>query len=136
MNEVGTSGSVVAVDMGYGSGANYRLFEGEMPEVTALVPYNTMLREASRKWCSDDSRVMNWFYDEKSDEYTDNDGVVFKWHTYSHRMDKNAMPCDFKIYRAEAKDENNQDIPAAYTKNGNGCQISINPSWEYQKARM
>jgi hypothetical protein len=36
--------------MGYGSEANYRLFEDEMPEVTAFIPYNTMLREASRKW--------------------------------------------------------------------------------------
>ncbi|MCT0021238.1 hypothetical protein EFM35_07320 [Weissella cibaria] len=79
---------------------------------------------------------MNWSYDEKADEYTDNDGVVFKWHNYSHRTDKNGMTRDFKVYRAEAKDENNQDIPAAYTKGGNVRQISINPSWEYQKARM
>lgn len=136
MNDAGTLGSVVVADMGYGSEANYWFFEDEMPEVTALIPYNTMLREASRKWRSDDSRVMNWSYDEKADEYTDNDGVVFKWHNYSHRTDKNGMTRDFKVYRAEAKDENNQDIPAAYTKGGNVRQISINPSWEYQKAHM
>ncbi|WP_420849484.1 transposase [Pediococcus stilesii] len=27
-------------------------------------------------------------------------------------------------------------MPEAYTKGGNIRQISINPSWEYQKARM
>lgn len=79
---------------------------------------------------------MNWSYDEKADEYKDNDGVVFKWHNYSHRTDKNGIARDFKVYRAEANDENNQDIPAAYTKGGNVRQISINPSWEYQKAHM
>ncbi|WP_167711018.1 transposase, partial [Weissella cibaria] len=49
MNNTGTLGSVVVADMGYGSEANYRFFEDEMSEVTALIPYNTMLREASRK---------------------------------------------------------------------------------------
>ena len=136
MNDTGTLGSVVVADMGYGSEANYRFFEDEMSEVTALIPYNAMLREASRKWRSDDSKVMNWSDDEKADEYTDNDGVVFKWHNYSHRTDKNGITRDFKVYRAEAKDENNQDIPASYTKGGNVRQISINPSWEYQKARI
>ncbi|WP_259323973.1 transposase [Weissella cibaria] len=136
MNNAGTLGSVVVADMGYVSEANYRFFEDEMPEVTALIPYNTMLREASRKWRSDDSRVMNWSDDEKADEYTDNDGVVFKWRNYSHRTDKNGKARDFQVYRAEEKDENNQDIPAVYTKGGNVRQININPSWGYQKARM
>ena len=49
MNDTGTLGSVVVADMGYGSEANYRFFEDEMSEVTALIPYNAMLREASRK---------------------------------------------------------------------------------------
>ena len=94
-----------------------------------------MLREASRKWRSDDSKAMNWSYDKKADVYTDDDGV-FKWHNYSHRTDKNGMTRDFKVYRAEAKDENIQDVPAAYTNGDKIRQISINPSWEYQKARM
>ena len=64
MNAEGTLESIVVADMVYGWEANYRFFENEMSEVTAFIPYNTIFREASHKWRSDDSKVMNWAYDE------------------------------------------------------------------------
>jgi len=136
MVETGALGSVVVADMGYGSEANYRYFEDNLPDVTPLIPYSTMLREESRKWKSDDSKVMNWNYDEIRDEYIDNNGVVFAFHQYSTRTDKSGFTRDFKVYRAETKDENNQLISASLTKSGQPRQISINPAWEYYKGKM
>nr|NFA51521.1 IS1182 family transposase [Lactiplantibacillus plantarum] len=36
---------------------------------TVLIPYGTMLKENSRKWQSDDRKVMNWDYHEKDDYF-------------------------------------------------------------------
>ncbi|MDV7758889.1 hypothetical protein GA702_12045, partial [Liquorilactobacillus mali] len=47
-------GTKILADAGYGSESNYRYFEDELPEHTALIPYGTMLKENSRKWQSDD----------------------------------------------------------------------------------
>ncbi|MGV3184723.1 IS1182 family transposase [Weissella paramesenteroides] len=136
MKDEQTLGSYIVADMGYGSEANYRFLEDEMPEQTVLIPYGTMLRENSRKWQSDDRKVMNWEYDEYRDEYTDKNGVLFTFHNYSKRTDKSGITRDFKVYQAESKDENNQIIPEAFTPKQNVRRISINPAWEYQKAKI
>ncbi|MGA3531120.1 hypothetical protein ACE5SX_18325, partial [Lactiplantibacillus plantarum] len=39
--------------------------EDEFGQHTVLIPYGTMLKENSRKWQSDDRKVMNWDYHEK-----------------------------------------------------------------------
>ena len=136
MKDEQTLGSYIVADMGYGSEANYRFLEDEMPEQTVLIPYGTMLRENSRKWQSDDRKIMNWEYDEYRDEYTDKNGVLFTFHNYSKRTDKSGITRDFKVYQAESKDENNQTIPEALTPKQNVRKISINPAWEYQKAKI
>ncbi len=40
------------------------------------------------------------------------------------------------VYQAESKDENNQIIPEAFIPKQNIRRISINPAWEYQKAKI
>lgn len=52
-------GQFVVTDAGYGSEPNYRYLADECSDQMALIPYGTMLKEASRKWRSDDRKVMN-----------------------------------------------------------------------------
>lgn len=55
-------GREIVADAGYGSERNYKYLEDELPDCTALIPYSIMIKENSRKWCSDDRKVMNWEY--------------------------------------------------------------------------
>lgn len=52
-------GQFVVADAGYGFEPNYRYLADECSDQMALIPYGTMLKEASRKWRSDDRKVMN-----------------------------------------------------------------------------
>ncbi|MGX7411356.1 hypothetical protein ACWOET_01635 [Enterococcus caccae] len=36
-----------------------------------------MLKEQSKKWKSDERKVMNWMYDEEEDSYTNPTGIRF-----------------------------------------------------------
>ncbi|MGX7437385.1 hypothetical protein ACWOE0_01595 [Enterococcus caccae] len=47
------------------------------PQHMALIPYATMLKEQSKKWKSDERKVMNWMYDEEEDSYTNPTGIRF-----------------------------------------------------------
>ncbi|RYC97276.1 IS1182 family transposase, partial [Facklamia hominis] len=85
-------------------------------------------KEQSRKWRSDDSKVMNWDYDEKEDCYVDPQGVRFNFVAYRTRMDKYGFERNFKEYQAERIDENQQEIEAALTQKGYVRKITVNPS--------
>ncbi|WP_232842699.1 IS1182 family transposase, partial [Lactobacillus sp. HBUAS51381] len=128
-------GKIVVADAGYGSESNYRYCEDELDEHTFLVPYGTMLKENSRKWRSDDRKVMNWDYHEKDDYFIDPHEVRFNFNRYSERTDKYGFTRQFKEYVAEKYDENHQLIPAALTPKGNLRRISVNEAWEYFKAK-
>jgi transposase len=132
----GRLGKYIVADAGYGSESNYRFIEDELPEHTALIPYGTMLKENSRKWQSDDKKVMNWDYHEKDDYFNDPKNVRFNFTAYRKRTDKYGMTRDFKEYQAEKYDENHELIEAALTPGGNIRKISINESWEYYKAQQ
>lgn len=132
----GHLGSYIVADAGYGSEANYRFIEDELPEHTALIPYGTMLKENSRKWRSDDKKVMNWDYHALADYYIDPKGVRFNFKTYHRRTDKYGVTRDFKEYQAEKYDENHQLIAAALTLQKNVRKVSVNGSWEYYKAQQ
>ncbi|WP_245585288.1 IS1182 family transposase [Schleiferilactobacillus shenzhenensis] len=129
-------GHTIVADAGYGSEIGYRTIEDEFEGHTALIPYGTMLKENSRKWRSDDSKVMNWAYHELDDYYEDPRGVRFNFHRYVKQVDAYGDERQFKEYQAEDKDENGKTIPAALTKGGRRRQIKVNPSWEYFKAQM
>lgn len=67
-------GTVIVADAGYGSEKNYRQLEDEYSQNTALIPYATMLKKQSKKWKSDERKVMNWTYYEEDDYYIDPKG--------------------------------------------------------------
>lgn len=129
-------GTMIVADAGYGSEKNYRQLEDEYSQYTALIPYGTMLKEQSKKWKSDERKVMNWTYYEEDDYYVDPKGVRFNFHAYHQRADKEGSIRDLKEYQAEKYDENKKIIPAALTKKGYTRKININPSWEYFKAKQ
>ena len=126
----------LVADAGYGSEPNYRFLEDECPHLTALIPYNTYLKEQSKAWKSDERKVMNWTYVEEDDYYIDPHGVRFNFHAYRTRTDQYEVTRDFKEYVAETVDVNQQPIPEALTKKGYKRRIHVNPSYEYFKAQQ
>ena len=128
-------GQAIVADAGYGSERNYKYIEDELPNCTVLIPYSTMLKENSRKWQSDDRKVMKWEYHEADDYYIAPNGVRFDFKRYAYRNDKYKFHRDFKVYQAEKYDENHQVIPQALTPRGNTKYIMVNPQWEYFKAK-
>ena len=135
LDQNGVLGREIVADAGYGSESNYKYIEDELLNCTALIPYSTMLKENSRKWRSDDRKVMNWEYHEADDYYIDPHGVRFNFKRYAYRNDKYKFRRDFKLYQAEKYDENHQVIPQALTPRGNIKSIMVNPQWEYFKAK-
>lgn len=132
----GILGKVIVADAGYGSEPNYREIEDNFPDHTALIPYGTMLKENSRKWLSDDRKVMNWDYHDQDDYYIDPLGVRFDFKAYRTRTDKKTgFQRQFKEYEAEKCDNNHQLVPEALTKGGRVRKININEDWEYFKAK-
>ncbi len=123
----------IVADAGYGSEPNYRFIEDNLADHIDLIPYGTMLKEQSRKWQSDDKKIMNWTYFEKDDYYIDLNQVRFNFTRYTTKKDKYGVVRDFKLYTAEKVDENQMPIEAALTPKGNVRTISVNPSWEYFK---
>ena len=69
-----------------------------------MIPYSTMIKENSRKWRSDDRKVMNWEYHEADDYYVNPQGVRFNFKRYAYRNDKYKFHRDFKMYQAEKYD--------------------------------
>ena len=126
----------LVADAGYGSESNYRYIEDELPQHTALIPYGTMFKEQSKKWQTDDRKVMNWDYEPKEDFYIDPKGVRFNFHAYRQRTDADGFVRDFKEYQAEKTDANQALIPEALTPKGNRRKITVNPSWEYHKEKQ
>jgi hypothetical protein len=92
-----------------------------------------MLKENSRKWKSDDRKVINWYYNDKDDYYIDPKGVRFNFTNYRTTTDKHTFTRDFKKYTAEKNDLNQNINHHALTKSGNVRKIKINYAWEYFK---
>ncbi|MFD1456732.1 IS1182 family transposase, partial [Levilactobacillus lanxiensis] len=128
-------GKVIVADAGYGSESNYRYCEDELDKHVVLVPYGTMLKENSRKWQSDDRKVMNWDYYEKDDYFIDPKGVRFNFKAYRKSTDKYGFTRGFKEYEAEKYNENHEVIPLALTPKKRLRRIKVNEAWEYFKAK-
>ncbi|MDH6363025.1 transposase, partial [Enterococcus sp. PF1-24] len=84
MNLAKQSPRYIVADAGYGSESNYRYLEDELPQHTSLIPYGTMLKEQSKKWKTDERKVINWNYYEE-DYYIDPRGVRFNFHAYREK---------------------------------------------------
>lgn len=126
----------IVADAGYGSESNYRFFEDELPQQTPLIPYSTMIKEQSKKWQTDEKKVMNWDYFETDDYYVDPKGVRFNFNTYRTETDDYGFEREFKEYVAETKDANQKKLPEAFTPGGYRRKIKVNPSLEYFKAQQ
>lgn len=137
MNKAGRLPRYIVADAGYGSEQNYRYLEEERSNHTALIPYSTMLKEQSKKWQSDERKIMNWTYNEKEEYYFDPKGVQFNFNTYRTDTDKaDGFVRDFKEYKAEKYTENKEVIQEALTQGGNTRIIKVNSSLEYFKAKQ
>ncbi len=91
-------GTTIIADAGYGSESNYRYLEDELEQHIALIlPYGTMFKENSRKWQSDDRKVMNWDYHE-DDYFINPQGVRFNFNTYRQWTDKYDFKRNLKEY--------------------------------------
>jgi len=134
LEENHTLGDVVVADAGYGSENNYQYLDDSSKKY--VIPYSTMLKENSKKWKSDEKKVMNWNYYEKDDYYINLQGVRFNFNAYRIRTDKYGFKRYFKEYISEIFDDNHNKIPQAFTPGGNRKRIFINPSLEYFKASM
>jgi len=134
LEENHTLGDVVVADAGYGSENNYQYLDDSSKKY--VIPYSTMLKEDSKKWKSDEKKVMNWNYYEKDDYYINLQGIRFNFNAYRIRTDKYGFKRYFKEYISEIFDDNHNKIPQALTPAGNRKRILINPSLEYFKASM
>ena len=126
----------IVADAGYGSESNYRYLEDFLPEHTPLIPYSTMLKENSKKWKTDERKVMNWNYCAADDFYIDPLGVRFVFNAYRERKDKDGFVRYLKEYRAEKYNENQDVVPDALTKSGRVRIILVNQELEYFKAKQ
>lgn len=125
----------IVADAGYGSDSNYRHLEDDLSQHTALIPYGSMLKEQSKKWQSDERKVMNWTYVEEEDYYIDPKGVHFHFNAYRQRTDKDGFVRKFKEYQVETIDAHVQKILETLTPKGYIRKILVNPAWEYHKAK-
>lgn len=116
----------IVADAGYGSESNYRYLEDELPQHTGLIPYGTLLKEKSKKWKTNERKVMNWTYQEREDYYIDPKGVRFNFYAYRQRTDKEGFVRNFKEYQAEKIDANQEVNPAALTPKGYLRKITVN----------
>ncbi|MGO4936226.1 hypothetical protein ACTQ54_01070 [Fundicoccus sp. Sow4_H7] len=56
--------------------------EDDFPDLTAIIPYGTMLKEKSKKWLTDEKKAMNWESNEDDDYYIDTKAVRFNFSAY------------------------------------------------------
>jgi hypothetical protein len=125
----------VVADAGYASEENYLFAIGEEkePRFELLAPYNTYLKEQTRKYKKDISKVKNWTYLEEDDIFIcpNNRKVAFK--RYSKRKNSIGYLQDFKIY--ECEDCSDCPMKSLCTKAKGNRQVHWNPTYEEMKAK-
>ncbi|WP_412758565.1 transposase [Neobacillus thermocopriae] len=125
----------VVADAGYASEENYLFAIGEEkePRFELLAPYNTYLKEQTRKYKKDISKVQNWTYLEEDDIFIcpNNRKVAFK--RYSKRKNSIGYLQDFKIY--ECEDCSDCPMKSLCTKAKGNRQVHWNPTYEEMKAK-
>ena len=118
MNIEEQSPKYIVADAGYVSESNYCYLEDILLEHTALIPYSTMLKEKSKKWKTDEKKVMNWDYSATDDVYINPLGIRFSFNAYRERKDKNGFVRCQKEYKAEKYNEKQELFPQSLTKSG------------------
>lgn len=125
----------VVADAGYASEENYlyALGEEKEPRFELLAPYHTYLKEQTRKYKKDISKVQNWKYLEQEDAFIcpNNRKVLFK--RYSKRKNESGYEQDFKIY--ECEDCTGCPLKSLCTKSKGNRKVYWNPIYEEIKAK-
>ena len=122
----------IVADAGYGSEENYEFIMDEFEKVP-LIPYGMYYQGQTKKYKQNPKNRDNWTYNEVEDSFTDLDGVHFSFSHYSTRNDKKGFQRQFKVYKADTEQMNNQLNRLAKTPKGNQRQTSVNNNWEYFK---
>lgn len=93
----------VVADAGYASEENYLYAIGEEkePQFELLAPYNTYLKEQTKKFKNDISKVQNWTYREEEDIFICPNNRKVEFQKYSKRKNQMGYEQDFKIYECE-----------------------------------
>ena len=129
------SPEIVVADAGYASEQNhlYSIGEEKEPRFQMLVPYNTYVKEKTRKFKKDIKQVKNWTYLEEEDCYIcpNNRRVAFQF--YRTRKDKDGFKRDFKIY--ECEDCSDCPLKELCTKAKGNRQVHYNPIYEEMKGK-
>jgi len=125
----------VIADAGYASEENYLFAMGEEQEplFELLAPYNTYVKEQTKSYKQDISKVQNWPYREEEDVFIcpNNRKVLFK--RYSQRKNTGGYKQDYKIY--ECEDCTDCPLKALCTKANGNRQVHWNPVYEEMKAK-
>lgn len=122
----------IVADAGYGSEENYETIMDEFEKVP-LIPYGMYHKEKTKKYKANPQNRDNWTYNEGEDSFTDLDGIHFSFSHYSTRKDKNGFQRQFKVYKADTEQMNDQLNQLAKTPKGNQRQTAVKNNWEYFK---
>ncbi|WP_342580710.1 IS1182 family transposase [Ureibacillus sp. FSL W7-1570] len=125
----------VIADAGYASEENYLYAIGEEkePRFELLAPYQTYLKEQSKKFKKDLSKVQNWKYIEEDDCFIcpNNRKVVFKY--YQKRKNASGYIQDLKVY--ECEDCTDCPLKNGCTKAKGNRRVYWNTIYEEMKAK-
>lgn len=98
-----------------------------------LVPYNTYVKEQTRKFKKDIKHYQNWTYVEEDDCYICPNERRVPFKRYQTKKNTNGYPQDFKIY--ECEDCSDCPLKALCTKAKGNRQIHYNTVYSEMKAK-
>lgn len=96
--KLGKIPKTIIADAGYGGEENYAFLEQE--ELVGFVKYNTFHKERSKAWRANTSKVENWDYDEKADEWTCPNGQKLMFHRESTGRTEAGYETRVRIYKS------------------------------------
>lgn len=90
-------------------------------------------KEKSKKYKNNPKHHDNWSYNKMEDSYTDLEDVHFSFSHYSTRKNKNGFQRQFKVYKADTEQMDDNLNQLTKTPKGNQRQTAVNYHWEYFK---
>ena len=123
----------IVADAGYGSEVNYNELITNR-ELVPLIPYGMYQKEQSKKYKQDPLKTSNWAYNKESDTFTCPNNKTLSYVYQSTRKDSTGFERQFDVY--ECEDCSGCPFRSQCTKasEGKNRKLTINRSWEEQKA--
>jgi transposase len=125
----------VIADAGYGSEENYLYAVGEEkdPRFDFLIPYNSYMKEQTKKYKNDLKNAKNWTYEEQDDQFICPNGrrVLFK--KYLTKKNRSGFEQSYKVY--ESEDCTGCPFKPKCTKAKGNRQVHWNTIYEELKAK-